>query len=133
MNPYLETFGLYGGGAVEHVERHGGSGGAPPCPQDSEDLMDELLVARMPPRSNISLLGSGRSTSMPRGEDTEGLREEPSEVASDLDERVLLFPVMKLFPFFNTLAVQIHKQTHLRFLASGRTRIWKRRAKYELW
>ena len=83
VNPYLDFLGLYGGGADDLVERRGG-GGAP-----SVNLMEELLGSLIPPRSNMSLLGAGLSTSMPRGDSaTECLHEELAD-ASDVDERVL--------------------------------------------
>ena len=87
VNPYSEFLGLYGGGADDLVERRGG-GGVP-----SVNLMEELLGSLIPPRSNMSLLSAGLSTSVPRGDSaTECLREELDD-ASDVDERVLLLPV----------------------------------------
>ena len=84
VNPYSECLGLYGGGADDLVERRGG-GGIP-----SVDLMEELLGSLIPPRSNMSLLGAGLSSSMLRGDsETECLREKLAD-ASDVDERVLL-------------------------------------------
>ena len=83
INPYSEFLGLYGGGADDLVERRGG-GGIP-----SVNLMEELLGSLIPPRSNMSLLGAGLSSSMLRGDsETECLREELAD-ASDVDERVL--------------------------------------------
>ena len=90
INPYSEFLGLYGGGADDLVERRGG-GGIP-----SVNLMEELLGPLIPPRSNMSLLGAGFSSSMLRGDlETECLREELAD-ASDVDERVLLLPVTNL-------------------------------------
>ena len=90
INPYSEFLGLYGGGADDLVERCGG-GGIP-----SVNLMEELLGSLIPPRSNMSLLGAGLSSSMLRGDsETECLREELVD-ASDVDERVLLLPVTNL-------------------------------------
>ena len=90
VNPYSECLGLYGGGADDLVERRGG-GGIP-----SVNLMEELLGSLIPPRSNMSLLGAGLSSSMLRRDsETECLREELAD-ASDVDERVLLLPVMNL-------------------------------------
>lgn len=63
-----------------------------------------------------------RSSSMLHGEATECLREEPSDSASDVDERVLLFLVKKLTPLLNILAAQTYKPTHRGFLAGGRTK-----------
>ena len=80
INPYSEFLGLYGGGADDLVERRGG-GGIP-----SVNLMEELLGSLIPPRSNMSLLGAGLSSSMLRGDsETECLREELAD-ASDVDE-----------------------------------------------
>ena len=87
VNPYSECLGLYGGGADDLVERRGG-GGIP-----SVNLMEELLGSLIPPRSNMSLLGVGLSSTMLRGDpETECLREELAD-ASGVDERVLLLPV----------------------------------------
>ena len=58
VNPYSECLGLYGGGADDLVERHGG-GGIP-----SVNLIEELLGSLIPPRSSMSLLGAGLSSSM---------------------------------------------------------------------
>jgi len=90
INPYSELLGLYGGGADDLVARRGG-GGIP-----SVNLMEELLGSLISPRSNMSLLGAGLSSSMLRGvPETECLREELAD-ASDVDERVLLLPVTNL-------------------------------------
>src|SRR6185312_15433673 len=87
INPYSEYLGLYGGGADDLVERRGG-GGIP-----SVNLMEELLGSLIPPRSNMSLLGAGLSSSMLRGDpETECLGEELAD-ASGVDERVILLPV----------------------------------------
>jgi len=87
VNPYSECLGLYGGGADDLVECRGG-GGIP-----SVNLMEELLGSLIPPRSNMSLLGAGLSSSILRGDpETECLREELAD-ASGVDERVLLLPV----------------------------------------
>ena len=54
------------------------------------NLMEELLGSLIPPRSNMSLLGAGLSSSILRGDsETECLHEELAG-ASDVDERVLL-------------------------------------------
>ena len=90
VNPYSECLGLYGGGADDLVERRGG-GGIP-----SVNLMEELLGSLIPPRSNMSLLGAGLSSSMLRGDsESECLRDELAD-ASDVDGRVLLLPVTNL-------------------------------------
>jgi len=83
VNPYSECLGLYGGGADDLVERRGG-GGIP-----SVNLMEELLGSLIPPRSNMSLLGAGLSSSILRGDpETECLREELAD-ASGVDECIL--------------------------------------------
>ena len=71
------------------------------------NLMEELLGPLIPPRSNMSLLGAGLSTSMPRGDSaTECLREELAD-ASDVDERVLLLPVTNFMkPLMVTLCCE---------------------------
>ena len=87
INPYSKFLGFYGGGADDLVERRGG-GGIP-----SVNLMEELLGSLIPPRSNMSLLSAGLSSSMIRGDsETECLREELAD-ASDVDERVLLLHI----------------------------------------
>src|SRR4026208_2444185 len=98
INPYSEFLGLYGGGADDLVARRGG-GGIP-----SVNLMEEILGSLIPPRSNMSLLGAGLSSSMFRGNPkTECLREELAN-ASGVDERVLLLPVMNFMkPLMVTL------------------------------
>ena len=98
INPYSEFMGLHGGGANDLAERRGGGGAF------SVNLMEELLGSLIPPRSNMSLLGVGLSTSMPRKDSaTECLREELSD-ASDVDERVLLLPVTNFMkPLMATL------------------------------
>ena len=116
-NPYSDFLGLYVGGADDLVERCGG-GGAP-----SVNLMEELLGSLIPPRSSMSLLGAGLSTSMPRGDSvTECLREELAD-ASDVDERVLLLPVTNFVkPLMVTLCCT-HSKTNTPgvFFAGGRT------------
>ena len=106
VNPYLDFLGLYGGGADDLVERCGG-GGAP-----SVNLMEELLGSLIPPRSNMSLLGAGLSTSMPCGDSaTECLREELAD-ASDVDERILLLLVTNFMkPLMVTLCCT-HSKTN---------------------
>ena len=67
----------------------------------------------------MSLLGAGLSSSMLRGDsETECLREELAD-ASDVDERVILLPVMN---FMRPLMVTpCCTQIHRGFLAGGRT------------
>jgi hypothetical protein len=59
---------VYGGGADERVEHHGGTGGCSVCPRGSVYRMDEFRVLRMPPRGSVSLLGGAASSSMIRGD-----------------------------------------------------------------
>ena len=90
INPYSEFLGLYGGGADDLVECCGGDG------IPSVNLMEEPLGSLIPPRSNMSLLGVGYSSSMLRGDsETECLREELGD-ALDVDEHVLLLLVTNL-------------------------------------
>ena len=106
VNPYSDFLGLYGGGADDLVEHRGG-GGAP-----SVNLMEELLGSLITPRSNMSLLGVGLSTSMPRGDSaTECLREELDD-ASDVDERVLLLPVTNLMMPLMVTPCGTHSKTN---------------------
>jgi hypothetical protein len=60
----LEHLGVYGGGADERVEHHGGTSGSSVCPRGSVYRMDELRVLLMPPRGSVSLLGGATSCSM---------------------------------------------------------------------
>jgi hypothetical protein len=55
---------VYGGGADERVEHHGGTGGSSVCPCGSVYCMDELRALLMPPRGSVSLLGGATSSSM---------------------------------------------------------------------
>ena len=116
INPYSEFLGLYGGGADDLVERRGG-GGIP-----SVNLMEELLGSLIPPRSSMSLLGAGLSSSMLRADsETECLHEELGD-ASGVDERVLLLPVTNFMkPLMVTLCCTHSKTNTPRFLAGGRT------------
>ena len=115
VNPYSECLGLYGGGADDLVERRGG-GGIP-----SVNLMEELLGSLIPPRSSMSLLGAGLSSSMLRGDsETECLREELAD-ASDVDERVLLPAMNFMRPLMVTPCCTHSKTNTPGFLAGGRT------------
>jgi hypothetical protein len=64
----LEHLGVYGGGADERVEHHGGTGGSSVCPRSSVYRMDELRVHLMPPRGSVSLLGGATSSTIIRGD-----------------------------------------------------------------
>jgi hypothetical protein len=80
----LENLGLYGGGADERFEHHGGMGGSSVCPRGSVYHMDELRVLLMPPRGIVSLLGGATSSSMLRGDSKiECLLEELDDGAFD--------------------------------------------------
>ena len=106
INPYSEFLGLYGGGADDLVERRGG-GGIP-----SVNLMEELLGSLISPRSSMSLLGAGLSSSMLRGDsETECLREELAD-ASDVDERVLLLPAMNFMRPLMVTPCYTHSKTN---------------------
>jgi hypothetical protein len=59
---------VYGGGADDRVEHHGGMGGSSVCPRGSVYHMDELHVLLMPPRGSVSLLGGATSSSMIQGD-----------------------------------------------------------------
>jgi hypothetical protein len=60
----LEHLGVYGGGADERVEHHGGTGGSSVCPRGSVYRMDEIRVLLKPPRGSVSLLGGATSSSI---------------------------------------------------------------------
>ena len=115
INPYSEFLGLYGGGVDDLVECREG-GGIP-----SVNLMEELLGSLIPPRSSMSLLGVGLSSSMLRGDsETECLREELAD-ASDVDERVLLLLAMNFMRPLMVTPCCTHSKTNTPgFLAGGR-------------
>ena len=97
---------MYGGGADDLVERHG-RGGAP-----SLNLMEELLGSLIPPRSNMSLLGAGLSSSMlRRNSETECRRKELAD-ASDVDERILLLPAMNFMRPLMVTPCYTHSKTN---------------------
>jgi hypothetical protein len=64
----LEYLGVYGGGADERVEHHGGTGGSSLCPRGSVYRMDKLRVLLMPRRGSVSLLSGATSSSIIRGD-----------------------------------------------------------------
>jgi hypothetical protein len=85
----LKHLGVYGGGADERVEHHGGMGGSSVCPRGSVYRMDELRVLLMPPRGSTSLLGGATSSSIIRADSkTECLLEELDDGA--FDDRIFL-------------------------------------------
>jgi hypothetical protein len=53
---------VYGGGADERVEHHGGTGGSSVCPRGSVYRMNDLRVLLKPPRGSVSLLGGVTSS-----------------------------------------------------------------------
>jgi hypothetical protein len=59
---------VYGGGADERVQNHGGMVGSSVCPRGSVYRMDELRVLLMPSRGSVSLLGGATSSSISRGD-----------------------------------------------------------------
>jgi hypothetical protein len=61
-----KCLGVYGGGADERVECHGGTGGSSMCPCGSVYRTDELHVLLMPARDSVLLLGGATSSSMLR-------------------------------------------------------------------
>jgi hypothetical protein len=73
----LEHLEVYGGGADERVENHGGTGGSSMCPCGSVYRIDELRVLLMPPKGSALLLGGATSSSTLRGDsETECLLKE---------------------------------------------------------
>jgi hypothetical protein len=101
INPYVEYREAYGGGADDHVKRRGGMGGSSVRPLGSVNLIDELLVALMPPRRRVSfLLGGVASSSILRGDsETECLLEDVVEDGLDDDDPFFL--VKRLVVFFH--------------------------------
>ena len=76
------------------------------------NLMEELLGSLIPPRSNMSLLGVGLSSSMLREDsETECLRKELAD-ASDVDERVLLLLVTNLMMPLMVTPCYTHSKTN---------------------
>src|SRR6185437_10065544 len=128
IKTYSEFLGLYGGGADDLVERRGG-GGIP-----SVNLIEELLGSLIPPRSNMSLLGTGLSSSMLRGDsETECLREEVAD-ASDVDKRVLLLTVTNLMVPLMVTPCCTHTKTNTPGVSCRReNNISKHGANYDLW
>jgi hypothetical protein len=99
----LEHLGVYGGGADERVEHHGGTGVV--CPHGLLYRMNELCVLLMPPRGSVSLLGGTTSSSIIRGDpETECLLEELDD--GTFDDRVFL--VKKLVAIFHIVVALTH-------------------------
>jgi hypothetical protein len=64
-----EYRGAYGGGADDHVEWRGRTGGSSVCPWGLVNLINEFRVALMPPRRRVwFLLGGAVSSSILRGD-----------------------------------------------------------------
>jgi hypothetical protein len=114
----LEHLGVYGGGADERVEHHGGTGGSSVCPHGSVYHMDELRALLMPPRGSVSLLGGATSSSMLRGDSgTECLLKELDDGA--FDDRVFL--VKKLVALFLIIVALTHNECTEGILPVGKT------------
>ena len=96
--------------------------------------MEELLGSLIPPRSNMSLLGAGLSSSILRGDsETECLREELAD-ASDVDVRVLLLPVTNLMMPLMVTPCCTHSKTNTPGVSCRReNNISKSGANYDLW
>jgi hypothetical protein len=119
INP-LERFEVYGGGADERVERHGGTGGSSMCPRDLVYHMDELCVLLMPLRGSVLLLGGTTSSFMLRGDsEIECLLEELDNGTFDEDERVFL--VKTLVAIFHIVAALTHNECTEGCLPVGQT------------
>jgi hypothetical protein len=120
-----EHLGVYGGGADERVEHHGGTGGSFVCPRGLVYHMDELRVLLMPPRGSVSLLGGATSSSMIRGDsETECLLKELNDGA--FDDRVFL--VKKLVAIFHIVIALTHNECTGGCLTVGKTHkgsIWR--------
>jgi hypothetical protein len=125
MTHPLEHLGVYGGGADEQVEHHGGMGGSSVCPHGSVYRMDELRVLLMPLRGSVLLLGGATSSSMIRGDwETECLLEELDDGA--FDDRVFLGK--KLVSIFHIVVALTHNKCTVGCLPVGKTHkrsIWR--------
>jgi hypothetical protein len=104
MKPYAEYRRVYGGGVDDRVDQRGGTGGSSVRPCGSVNLMDELLVALIPPRRRVAfLLGGVVSSTILRGEsETECLLEDVVEDGLDNDDPFFL--VKRLVVFFHMIA-----------------------------
>jgi hypothetical protein len=121
----LKHLRVYGGGADERVEHHGGTGGSSVCPRGSVYRMDELRVLLMPPRGSMSLLGGATSSSMIRGDsETECLLEEIDGGA--FDDRAFLGK--KFVAIFHIVVALTHNECTGGCLPVGKTykrSIWR--------
>jgi hypothetical protein len=114
----LEHLGVYGGGADDRVEHHGGTGGSSVCPCGSVYHTDELRVLLMPPRGSVLLLGGATSSSIIWGDsETECLLEELDD--GTFDDRVFL--VKKLVDIFHIVVVLTHNECTGGCLPVGKT------------
>jgi hypothetical protein len=121
----LEHLGVYGGGADERIEHHGGTCGSSVCPCGSVYHMDELRVLFMPSRGSMSLLGGATSSSIIQGDsETECLLEELDD--GSFDDRVFL--VKKLVAIFHIVVALTHNECTGGCLPVGKTHkrsIWR--------
>jgi hypothetical protein len=107
MMNLVECFGVYGGGADERVEHHGGMGGSSVCPRGSVCHTDELRVLLMPPRGSVSLLDGATYSFIIRGDsESERLLKELDDGA--FDDHVFL--VNKLVAIFHIVVALTHNE-----------------------
>jgi hypothetical protein len=105
INPYAEYHGAYGGGADDRVEQGGGTGGSSVHPWGSVNLIDELLVALMPPRRRVSFLLGGAVSSILRGDsETDCLLEDVVDDGLDDDDPFLVKRLVVFFHIFAALS-----------------------------
>jgi hypothetical protein len=116
---------VYGDGADERVEHHGGMGGSSMCPRGSVYRIDELRVLLMPPRGSVSLLDGATSSSMIWGDsEIECLLEELDDGA--FNDRVFL--VKKFVAIFHIVVALTHNKCTRGCLLVGKTHkgsIWR--------
>jgi hypothetical protein len=114
----LEHLGVYGGGANERVEHHGGTGGSSVCPHGLAYRMDELRVLLMPPRGSVLLLRGATFSYMLRGDsEIECLLEELDDGA--FDDHVFLGKI--LVAIFHIIVALTHNECTEGFLPVGKT------------
>jgi hypothetical protein len=112
INPYLEYRRAYGGGVDDRVERRGWTGGFSVRPCGSRNLIDELRVAPMPPKSKVSFLLDGAvSSSILRGDsETKCLLKELVDDGLDdeepffLEKRLVVFSHMVVALFLTSIS-----------------------------
>jgi hypothetical protein len=124
IHPF-EHLGVYGGGADEQVEHHGGTSGSLVCPRGSVYRTDELRLLLMPPKRSVSLLDGATSSSIIRVDsETECLLQELDDGA--FDDRVVL--VKKLVAIFHIVVALTHNECTRGCLPVGKTHkgsIWR--------